>query len=86
MSQSGLLAIKSTRKVVSREPVSMTNRLAKCEDPLVQTLDARVQTVLTRMWGEVAERYGKHACFAGVQINLSERSHFNFAGDCLGLR
>lgn len=51
---------------------------------LYNPLDARVQTVLTRIVNEVVERYGKHACFAGVQINLSERSHFNFAGDAWG--
>lgn len=47
-------------------------------------LDARVQSVLTRIVKEVTERYGQHACFAGVQINLSDRSHFNFAGDAWG--
>lgn len=51
---------------------------------LYNPLDSRVQTVLMRMVSEVAQRYGKHACFAGVQINLSERSHFNFAGDAWG--
>ncbi len=51
---------------------------------LYNPLDSRVQSVLTRLVGELAERYGKHACFAGVQINLSERSHFNFAGDAWG--
>ena len=51
---------------------------------LYNPLDARVQSVLTRIINEVTERYGKHACFAGVQINLSERSHFNFAGDAWG--
>ncbi len=51
---------------------------------LYNPLDSRVQTVLMRMVSEVAQRYGKHACFAGVQINLSERSHFNYAGDAWG--
>lgn len=47
-------------------------------------LDARVQTTLSRVLREVVERYGQHACFAGLQLNLSERSHFNFAGDRWG--
>ncbi len=51
---------------------------------LYNPLDARVQAVLTRIVNEVSERYGQHASFAGVQINLSERSHFNFAGDAWG--
>ncbi|MCC6512306.1 MAG: hypothetical protein IT423_24625 [Pirellulaceae bacterium] len=51
---------------------------------LYNPTDARVQTALIRIVRELVERYGKHACFAGVQINLSERSHFNFAGDTWG--
>lgn len=47
-------------------------------------LDARVQLALKRVVGELLDRYAQHDCFAGVQINLSDRSHFNFAGDRWG--
>lgn len=47
-------------------------------------LDARVQTVLSRAVKEILDRYAGHPCFAGIQLNLSERSHFNFAGDRWG--
>ncbi|MGN6546727.1 MAG: hypothetical protein ACTHK7_16855, partial [Aureliella sp.] len=47
-------------------------------------LDVRVQAALGRVVREVLERYGKHRSFAGIQINLSDRSHFNFAGDRWG--
>lgn len=47
-------------------------------------LDPRVQTALSRVIQELLQRYAQHACFAGVQINLSDRGHFNFAGDRWG--
>lgn len=47
-------------------------------------LDPRVQTVLARVNQELLERYGEHPSFAGIQINLSDRCHFSFAGDCWG--
>lgn len=47
-------------------------------------LDVRVQGTLSRIVREVAQRYAHHPCFAGVQLNLSEMSHFNFAGDRWG--
>ncbi|MGN6134990.1 MAG: hypothetical protein ACTHOU_10840 [Aureliella sp.] len=52
--------------------------------PRYNPLDARVQAALARVVHELVERYGKHPCFAGVQINLSDRGHFNFAGDRWG--
>ena len=47
-------------------------------------LDARVQTALSRAVDELLERYAHHPSFAGIQINLSDRCHFSFAGDRWG--
>ena len=78
----------------SRYQVDIEGRTARpSDDPqntdarrptLYNPLDPRVQSVLTKIVDEIAERYHRHPCFAGVQINLSERSHFNFAGDAWG--
>ncbi len=80
--------------IESRYQVDIEGRLAKASadqsspearrSTLYNPLDVRVQGALTRIVNEVVERYGKHASFGGVQINLSERSHFNFAGDAWG--
>lgn len=47
-------------------------------------LDSRVQSALTRIVRELLARYSQHPCFAGIQINLSDRSPFNFIGDRWG--
>ncbi len=47
-------------------------------------LDSRVQQSLTRVLREVLDRYSSHPSFAGIQLNLSDRTPFNFAGDMWG--
>ncbi len=87
--------INSKKLPSSRYQVDLTGREARLnttdvsstDDPkhtLYNPLDERVQTALTKIVTELATRYGKHPCLAGIQINLSERSHFNFAGDVWG--
>jgi hypothetical protein len=43
--------------------------------PCYNVLDPRVQQVVNRVVGELAERYGNHPSFAGFAIRLSARSY-----------
>ncbi len=72
------------RIAMRRNPISDGGSANEKSPLLYNPLDARVQMTLEKVVRELVERYGHHPCFAGVQINLSPRSHFNFAGDLWG--
>ncbi len=51
---------------------------------LYNPLNDHVQVELEQIVREICTRYASHASFSGITLELSERSHFAFAGDRWG--